>query len=408
MSTALLALVALLVAAFTFWRPLRRLRTAFGWEHLISTGHAFLVLGALVGVAIGEPPPALEQEIGPIVAFVSGWVGFATGMRFDVRVLRAVPRRAFWVALAPALAAALAVGAVSGGLLWLARVPRVEALAAALVLAAAAASSGPTLAAVVRARRAGRAAPARAALRMIEFSAGIDDLIVIVIAVAAFALLRSGPESVAPGWLLLLSLAGGAGLGAVTWLFLGGRAAEDERLLLSLAMMAFIAGFGSWLRLPPAGVAAIAAMTLVNLPGARMERLARAVRRVERPAVVILMLVIGFSSARALPWIFFPLVATLTLVRFAAKHWAGEAVEGPIPRAPGLVATERWAFGLTPQGTLGLLVALSFFEVWHDEVARAVLAATATAGILNELAGPWLMLKLLARLSHVRPVRERA
>src|SRR5690606_15348499 len=135
---------------------------------------AFLVLGVIVGLALGDEHDRLAVEITPIVGFVAGWVGFAAGMRFDRRVLSRLPARAWVAALAPALAAAVLVGAVGVGVLLAAGVPTIDALAAALVLAAAAASSGPTLVAVLRTRRAGRDAAVRANLKMIELSAGLD------------------------------------------------------------------------------------------------------------------------------------------------------------------------------------------------------------------------------------------
>src|SRR5690606_16111131 len=122
-------------------------------------------------------------------------------------------------------------------------------------------------------RRAGRASQARPVLRMIEFSAGVDDVVVVILATLAFATFRTTVEPTAPlGW-IATSVGGGAAFGAVTWLFLGGRAAEDERLLLGLGMLVFIAGFAGWLYFSPAAIAAVSAMVLVNLPGGRATEL---------------------------------------------------------------------------------------------------------------------------------------
>ena len=353
----LVVAAALAVVALTFWRPLRRLGTALGAGHLLSTGHAFVALGALLGLAFGRSTEPLVDDLRPIVAFVAGWVGFATGMRFDLRVVGQVPGRVLAVALVPAVAAALAVGAAGASTLIAIGTDPMQAAAGGLVLAAAAASSGPTLVAVLRGRRAGRSARARPVLRMIELSAGVDDLVVVVLAMIAFALFRSGAEPIAPIWLLAAGSAGGVLLGATTWLFLGGRASEDERLLLGLAMLAFTAGFAGWLHLSPAGVTAIAAMTLVNMRGRRMKLLLRAVRRVERPAVVILMTVIGFHATRHSTWMVLPLAACMTVVRLCAKRWSADAAArwsaDGIDSASHLATCRRWGDGLAPQGILG-------------------------------------------------------
>lgn len=405
MTTAGIIVVLLLVLAATFWQRLGRVRTALGLGYLLSTGHVFLIFGYLLGLAFGEQSASLDQSIAPIITFVTGWVGFATGMRFELHLLRAVPRRAFSVALVPAVAAAAVVGPACYALLALTGTEQTRALGAATVLAAAAASSGPTLAAILRTRRPGRSAQMRSTLRMVELSAGLDDVVVIMLAVLGFAFFRGLDEAVSPLAQVAMSAGGGVLLGVVTWLFLGGRAAEDERLLLGLAMLAFTAGFASWLMISPAAVTAISALVLVNLPGGRIAQLFQAVRRVERPAVVILMTVIGFRIAGPLGWQVAPLVVIMTLLRMAAKYTSGQMVAGPIIGAPGLVANSGWAHGLVPQGTLGLMIALGFYQVWHDDIARWVLTAVAISSLINELVAPILFARTL-QAHHVRAVSQ--
>lgn len=396
-----LALAIILVAvALTYWRPLKRVRTALGLNHLLATGHAFLVLGFLLGLVFGEREMPLASDLDPIVALVAGWVGFATGMRFDLRVLRTVPLKAFAVALFPAIATAVVVGGLGCAVLLYSGTGSIEAFAAGLVLAAAAASSGLTLVAMVRARRPGRSSRVRPVLRMIEFSAGIDDIGVVLFAMLAFAMFRASAEPVSPLWLIAVATGGGALLGGVTWLLLGGKATADERLLLGLGMLAFIAGFAGWLHLSPAAVAAISAMVLVNLPGERMAQLVHAVKRVERPAVVILMAVIGFHITGKITWIFFPLVFALTILRLACKRWSGAMVAGVATATQGLRTSRRWGDGLVPQGMLGLMVTLSFYHVWRDDVSRTVLAAVAAASLINEIAAPWLLVRLLRGITN--------
>ncbi len=397
-----LAVVAVLVAA-TYWRPLRQLRTALGLDHLLSTGHAFLLVGYLLGLVFGGSPGPLADEIGPIIAVVGGWIGFAAGMRFDFRVLRTVPGEVYTRAMLPAVGALLAVVGTTAVVLHQLGEPLSRLLPASLLLGAVAASSGPTLVAVLRSRRAGRSPQARPILRMIEFSAGVDDIVVVLAGIVVFALFQPGPEHAHPATLLALALGGGALLGVITWLLLGGRATEDERLLLGLAMLTFTAGFAGWLRLSPAAVAAVTAIVLVNLPGERMARLLAAVRRVERPAVVILMTVLGFYLSGPMTWALLPLVAVMTVVRLMAKRVLAPGQPQPFGSAPGLHASPGWAYGLAPQGTLGVMVALNFFHVWEDDLARTMLGAVAIASVVNEAAAPWLVLRLLKASSLPEP-----
>lgn len=395
MSTAVLVALGILVIGLAFWQRLQ-IRGALGIQHLIGTGHAFLVLGALAG-AIFEPAESarLVGDISPLLALAAGWVGFASGMRFEIDVLAPVPRRAFAIALAPPIAAAAVVGGAAAAILWAAGVDTRQTMAVAGVLAAAAAGTGPTLAALLRNRRAGRAASARPTLRMIELSAGLDDAIVVLIALTAFALAPPVTGEAAAPLILLLALAGGVVLGLVTWLFLGGGAGDTERLLLGLGILIFTAGFGGWLMLPPAAVTAIAAAVLTNMPGRRIDLLLNAVRRVERPAVVLLMLIIGFVAVGPLHWVVAPLLVAMTGVRLLAKHWTGELVAGEIPGAPGLAARRGWGLGLMSQGNLGLIMVLSLTLVWGDPIARSALVAAAGASLLNELIAPMLLVRAL-------------
>lgn len=125
----------------------------------------------------------------------------AAGVRCHVRVLRTVPQVAYAVALLPALTAAVVVGLVSLGILLMAGFAPDRAQGAALIMAAAAAGSGPTLAALVCARQAGRAACMRATLHMVELSAAVGNAVALVLAVLAFALFPHAPGSTrVAGW----------------------------------------------------------------------------------------------------------------------------------------------------------------------------------------------------------------
>lgn len=401
-TAAIAALVALL--ALSFWRPLRRMRRVLGPAHMVATGHAFLVLGVLLGLPSGATYDShVVRGLAPIIAFAAGWVGFAAGSRFEWRVLATVPPRAFARALAPAVAAFVAVAAASAAVLVVAGAPRAQAAAGALCLGAVAASAGPMLAAMLRTRGARRSADATAMLRMVEFSAGIADAVVVVAALVAFAVFRPGTADGGEAALVLvLSVTGGAVLGGALWLFLGGRASDDERLLLGLGMLAMVAGLGGWLDVAPAAVAAVAGIVLANLPGERAAVLFAAVRRVERPVVVILMATIGFYIAGPVTWHLVWLIAAMTLVRAGARALAGGGRGRSLAGAPSLATPAGWTLGLTPQGILGLVVALAFFHVWHDDIARTVLAAAAIAGLINELIAPFVLLAVLRRIAPER------
>lgn len=391
--------VAILIGlvAITLWRPLRAVRAALDLTHLLATGHAFLVLGLLLGLSLDAATErALSLELTPLISFVAGWIGFSVGVGFELRVLRRLPGRLLAVAWAPALVAAAAVGAGAWPLLILAGASHAEAACAAIVVGAAAANSAPTLAALLRRRRAGRLVEVRPTLRMVELSATLDDALVVVLALTAFALFRPPAEATHPLLLVSLSIGAGAVLGVCAMLLLRGRASDDERLLLGLAVLTLAAGVATWLHVSPTALAATTGFVLVNAAGDRAAALVAVIRKAERPAVVVLMTVIGLHAASADSWLTLAIVGLMTVGRGLAKLAGGRAlsrVQVPV----GGPLSANWALGLAPQGALGPMIALTLFHVWQDDTARAVLGAVALASLLNEALAP----ALLARAVRV-------
>jgi hypothetical protein len=372
--------------------------------HLITTGHAFLVLGALVGLSVTDAQLELMSPLlTPMAALVAGALGFSIGMRFHIRILRAIPRGASRVALTPGLGVAVITTGVAALILRAAGLAPLESLAAALVAAAAAAVASPTLAAAIRRRAGGRAPDVLASLRLIELSASLSNLLTLAAAVLAFSLMRAHHGGLAAlGW-VLCDLGLGLVTGAITWLFLGGPARRDERLLLGVGMITFTAGLAEWLALSPAALCAVAGATLVNLPGDRMASMAQTIRRLERPALVILMTLAGVYAVQDLHLAIIPLVLLLTVVRAGAAILLARRTTGALTPATGLASPHDWGRGLIPQGSLGLVCALAFRQVWPGDASEWVLAAIALAALLNEVAAPRILLPALSPAAPSAP-----
>lgn len=392
------ALVAVLLAAafLASARRFGRIREALGFSQLIVTGHAFLVLGAFVGLTITEPQlSAMTHLLTPMSALVAGTLGFSIGMRFHGRVLRVMPKGAARVALTPALGTAALTCGVAVLVLRGLGVPTLDALAAALIAAAAAAASAPTLAAAIRRRRGGRSPDVLASLRLVELAAGLSNAVTLAAAVLAYGIMRAHGDGLATAFWVLCDLGFGLVTGLLTWLFLGGPARRDERLLFGIAMIAFTAGLAEWFGLSPAALCAVAGATLVNLPGDRMASMAQAIRRLERPALVILMTLAGVYAVQALHLALIPLVLLFTIVRAGALILLARRVNGRLAPSTGLAAGHDWGRGMLPQGSLGLVCALAFRQLWPGDAAGWVLAAIAFASVVNEIAAPRVLLAAL-------------
>jgi hypothetical protein len=117
--------------------------------------------------------------------------------------------------------------------------------------------------------------------------------------------------------------------------------------------------------------------------------------------------VVGFHVTDRLMWSVVPLLIFMTIVRLMCKRWSGNLVVG-LSATAGMGTSRGWGDGLAPQGILGLMVVLTFFHVWRDDVARSVLAAVALAGVINEIAAPWLIARLLKSVMRPRHVARAA
>jgi hypothetical protein len=386
-SAAALAVLLFVLAALSKSRRLQGVGATLGLGYLVTTGQVFLVLGYLLGLTVeAEDLARITPGLTPLITFVAGWIGFSVGIAFHGRVLRPIPRRAFVVALTPALVTAALVSASGWLAMHLLGVTWPESVAAALVLGGAAAASSPTLAAAIRRRRGGRSRTLAPTLRLLQFTAGLTNAVTIAFAAAGFAVFAYGFGELPPMIWLGATIAVGVATGVATWLFLGGPSSDDERLLLGIAMIAFGAGIGTWLRLSPTAISAIAGAVLVNLPGDSSELFRRTLQRIERPAVVILMTVIGVYIAGVASWLVLALLGLMSVARAYILIVTARRVGRAMPLSAGMSADADWAFGLVPQGVLGLVIALGFMRAWQTPHAVEVLAAVALGSIVNELA----------------------
>ncbi len=412
MRTQAIYVVMFTAAAIALWHPLarreRRLPRWFGL--LFRSGHAFLPVGLLLGLFVSSAPGAHERllsDMWPVVAFVAGWVGYSVGIRLDWHHLKALVRdpaptlrprsradsgvgphserksalvqglsgaRGLLRAMMPsAIAGAVAIGAGMAALRALGVEPA-EAIPLALVLGAAGACSGAPLLARL-AKREHEGSPDRARFVHLVTAARADDIVVCGLALAAFASIPALPGAPSAPLALLLPLVGGAGLGAVAWLLLGGTAMPDERLLLGLAVLGIGAGLGAWIEVSPAVVCAVLAATLATLPGGRARALREPVEKLGRPAIVILMLAAGLAVAPHLSWVMLAGGGALVVLRAAAF-----AVAGWLDRE-NLGADARL---LSAPGRLGLVVAFTFYHLVGGVQAAEVLGAVALAAFVDQ------------------------
>ena len=362
----LLGLAATVVLAIAAAHPrVRRLENRFGLTIAIASGLPFIVLGyAFQHPAIGVLDRDLLRALAPFVEFGLGWVGFVLGLEFDVRKLDDLPDGIGSAIAAESLIPFLFAAAMTIGALQLLG-PSAGDLGErnALLVGACAAVSAAT-APLALARGAGRTVA-----RILDRIAQLDDIFALVVLLFIGAWFRPvtsvGWQLPAIAWLFLTVGLGGV-LGMLSYALIRGAKSGPEELALTLGAVAFSAGVTGRLALPPLVVCAVAGALLANLPRRRRgTQLAQTLRTVERPVVLLFMLIAG-ATAPFDQWQGWALMPVYLLARTAGKVLGARAAKrfGPteLRGAPGI------ELALLPQSPMAVATMLSAWSLYSGAI----------------------------------------
>ncbi|MCK8498278.1 sodium:proton exchanger [Myxococcus sp. MISCRS1] len=350
---------------------------------LAAGGFLFLLFGVVLGPSAAGVLSAEDvQLMRPVMALGLGTAGVILGLNLEPRLLRLLPRPVYAAALAHSGTAFLFVAVPLVVPLMLTSRPSVVAAvgAASLLGAAASLSSGHF---AVLAYRGGRMDRARglgvALLTMLDDALGL--------AVLAVALVLGAGSNAGEGLglvclAMLLGVLCGALLAFLT------RAMKDpaELTTVTLGMVALVGGAAAYLRVSAllAGVACGATLALVG--GRTVERVARALGRVERPVFLVVVFLVG-SGLYTRDWAAWALVPGFVGLRFLGKVVGGRMAQrlarGVLELPP------RVGYALIAQGGLALCLVAEYEFLVPGTLARRVLDVVVVGAVVNELlAGP--------------------
>jgi hypothetical protein len=350
-------LVFLIVAALSLLSSSRTLLAPGRFPalaQLSASGLLFLIFGALLGPSIlGVLTPRNLESLRPLVALGLATGGVLLGLNLEPRLLRLLPRPVYAAALAHAGTAFLFVALPLSVpiLLSMGLRPLVALGAAALLGAAASLSSGHF---AVLGYRNGRLERARglgvALLTMLDDAVGLGVLALgLVVGVTGNAAEGLGLLGLA----LLLGVACGALLAFLT------RALKDpaEQTTVTLGMVALVGG-------------------------RTVERVARALSRVERPTYLVLVFMVGCHlHARDLAaWALLPAYVGL---RFLGKVLGG-AFAQRLTRGV-LELPPRFGYALISQGGLALCLVAEYVLLVPGSLSQRVLDVVAVGAVVNEM-----------------------
>jgi hypothetical protein len=370
-----LVLVVVLVFSFVASRLLMRLRRTL----VLPTAGIYAFVGLALGpfgLAVVDREMLLRLQ--PVLFLLLGALGFIMGLSL---------RRTFSETRgleAGLLSGSLVVAGVGGVALLLLRWllgGGWTALWPALAIGAIAAVSDGQLFGYI-ADRAGARGPIR---ELAQTLAVASSIVAVAVLGLSLALLRArasaGELQVTPTEWLLAALGAGVACGVLFALFVGRWGNDQRAFLATVAIIVYASGIASAIGVSPLFAGMIAGLT-VSVASAQAPVVARALARIEEPAVVGVVLLAGawWSPPAPLLW---GVVAVCLVVRFVAVR-VGVAVGSAL--FPALPRTPRLGNVLLPQGGLAAALAVSFAQV-VPEHGPVVLTIALIGLLLSDAAG---------------------
>lgn len=371
-----LSLVLVVVFAFLVSRTLHR----YAPQVLTLWSLEYLLIGFVVGpMGVGLLGRQELEVLQPFMSLTLGLVGFALGLPLRRRVAR-LSHFAFGVlaALGVIFLTAFAMRPVLG---WLAPSVRGDSqLWLLLALGAAAAACSAEIIDSTRSALKARG-PTTSLLRSFAVATNVT-----AVCVAGFGLAMARAQDGSgrlglsePTW--LLGSAGlGLALGILFWLFVGdeGEEHQERTFLATVGVVVFASGLASAIGISPLFLNALAGIVVSMLP--RTERLNVAVARLQRPALIILLIFAGallqlkLSLLLVVPVIY-------AVVRYIVLRISTAVVSRAVPR---LRVVPRFGEGVVAQGAIAAAIALNFAQI-NPELADVVLPIVLLGLVLSDI-----------------------
>jgi hypothetical protein len=393
---AILGLLFVFALAYLLGHPVvRRYEKRFGLSQLLAFGLPFLILGLLFRAEGVLSDPVLTA-IEPLLVLGLGWIGFALGFRFDIRIFERLPAElleAFLLTallpLAAMLASVTAILAIGEG---------VDASAAffrdALILATAGAMTSRAVLSRTRVQVDGDGLSARdrlARLIHLEELAGFTGLLVL----GAF-FRADGVES---GWTLppfgwiFVTLGGATALGVLVYASLTTVHGLGETIAVMLGAIALSAGLAGFLKLSPLIVCFLAALLLANLPCRWKEDVKQALWRLERPLYLVFLVIVG-ASWRLDQWEGWVVMALFITARAGSRILGVRVLASRHPEL--LTDDEERHLASSPMGGLAIAIVVGAQDLFDGPTTSWIVHAVVSGSIVSEL--------LPRFLRSVRPV----
>lgn len=352
--------------------------------NVVTAGLPFVFFGVIAhthGVGVLSEP--VLWELRPVLALGLGWIGFATGFRFDSKLGDSLMPGTTAVSMITASVPFATIVAACALLLVSVEHSPANAifLRDAMMLGTAGAMTAYTVPEVLRTRGAARYYIDRvASIVTLEQLAGFIGLLIVA------AYFRPQDNSVAwrlPGtaW-LFITLGMGTMIGGVVWGMLARIKAGPEFTVLILGSICFTAGMASFLRISPLVVCFIVGLILVNLPGTSKDQIREVLEHMERPIYLLFLLVAG-SLWDVTRWQGWALMFLFVPARLFGKWLAVRACRNEVPN--GLSMDEQRSLIFSPMGALSIAIVVNAQDLYYGSTISWMVTAVIGGAIVTEV-----------------------
>lgn len=352
--------------------------------NVVTAGLPFVFLGVIAhSNAVGILSESVLWEVRPLLALGLGWIGFATGFRFDSRLGESLMPGASAVSLITASVPFATILAACALLLVYAEHSPANAifLRDAMMLGTAGAMTA------YRAPKVG--SPLRDAGNYIDHVASIVTLeqlagFIGLLIVAAFF----RPPDYAVSWhlpgtaWLFITLGMGTMIGGVVWGMLAKVKRGPEFTVLILGSVCFTAGMASFLRISPLVVCFIVGLILVNLPGTSKDQIRETLEHMERP-IYLLFLVVAGSLWDLTQWQGWALMLVFVPARIFGK-WLGIRL-CPQEFCRGLTPSEKRGLMFSPMGALSIAIIVNAQDLYFGSTISWMVTAVIGGAMVTEV-----------------------
>ena len=345
---------------------LLRTRSALGLAPSLTPAVIFLSFGVLLGPsALGLITSRALDRLDVAVTIALAVLGVLVGIALGREI-----RSALRLFVAASLESLITIAAVAGATMYFTQ-------ATALPVGAPIAAFALALGLCASASSATSADPdsepvAAVATRV----ADLDDVLPIVLAVAAFPLF---PSSMHSPWVLALAPVGiGLAVGAIGWLLFERAESGAERVVFVIGALALAGGAAVYLRVSPLAVGLVAGLFWTIAPGRADKIVQEDLRKVQHPVVVLLLVTAGALTvvSEASIWLLAPYLLFRVAGKVVGAWFSAKLVD--------VSAADLAAYLMSP-GVLAIAFALNFRQTLPSAAGDTLLATVAIGTAAFEL-----------------------